>query len=462
VIRWPHAKFMIAVLVAGLFAVPAASAGVPWMADPSTQKIQTLEQALAWSYGNNPGLQSARAAFRAAQETLPQAMAGWQPTVVAGADITAERISGREGNGTTSKQIDASFTQPLFHGGQTLAAVKSARNTIEAQRALLRDRVQQTMLQAVTAYMNVVRDESLLEVADNNVKDLREQLKAVRARFSVGNITKTDVSQAEAALAKAQADRTAALGNLRTSNAAFEQVIGFLPAKLEKPNVNLPIPPTLDEAKDFGDRYNPQVVASAYLQESSRSDIDRAFGQLLPRIDLNGDVGHVYDPQPGGEPDTTARSIGISASIPLYTGGLIQSQVRQARHTANQRYLDILNTKRLVRESIVSGWETFSATRAEIDSRKAQVKAARVALDGIRQEATVGTRTVLDALNTEQEYLIAKVSLVTAQRDEVVAAYTLAAALGLLTPDTLGFPEIPGYEGGKPASSAHVDKGRVR
>jgi len=136
--------------------------------------IQTLEEVLAWSYVNNPSLQSARAAFRAAEEALPQALSGWQPTVTADANATTERISGETtGNGTTSKEVDAVFTQPLYHGGQTVAAVKSARNAIESQRALLRDRVQQVMLAAVTAYMNVVRDQSLLSVAENNVKDLR-------------------------------------------------------------------------------------------------------------------------------------------------------------------------------------------------------------------------------------------------------------------------------------------------
>ncbi len=344
-----------------------------------------------------------------------------------------------------------------------MAAVKSARNAIESQRALLRDKVQQVMLAAVTAYMNVVRDQSRLSVAENNVKDLGEQYKASSARFKVGDITKTDVSQAEAALAQAEAGRITALGNLRTSNAVFEQVVGYPPQTLAQPDMKLPIPPTIDEATDFGDRYNPQVVAATYLQQSSKAEVDRIFGQQLPRLDLVGDVGRENEPQPGGLPDSTVRSVGITASIPLFTGGLLQSQVRQARHVANERYLDILDTRRQVRESIVGSWETLAATRAGIESRKAAVSASRQALDGIKQEAEVGTRTVLDELNTEQNWLTDQVSLVTAQRDEVVATFALGDALGLLTPAVLGFPEIPGYEDGSKASpSGYVDKGSPR
>ncbi len=420
--------------------------------------FHSLQDVLAWSYANNPSLLSARAAFRATEEDLPQALSGFQPNLSAGANITNEHVGGAVAHdGTTSKQADASFVQPVFHGGQTLAQVKGARDTIEAQRALLHDREQQILLQATTAYMNVVRDQALLKVADNNVHDLHEQYKAASDRFKVGAITRTDVAQAEAALAKAQADRTAALGNLRTSNAVFEQIVGFAPGSVRQPDMHLPVPSTLDEATDFADRYNPQVIASIYLQKFSQSEVDRIFGKMLPQVDLSGDVERNFDPQPGGIPDNTTRVIGLTATIPLYTGGLLSSQVRQAKFTANQKYLDTLDTRRQVRQDVVSGWETLAATKAEIDSRDAQVKAARTALEGIRQEADVGTRTVLDALNTEQDYLNAEVALVTAQRDEVVALFTLADAMGLLTPATLGFPEIGG--GLKP-QSAHVDKGK--
>src|ERR1017187_10416285 len=170
-------------------------------ADQQPAGFHKLLDVLAWSYANNPSLLSARAGFRAAEEALPQALSGWQPSVSGSGNITGETITGSgAANGTTSKQIGAALTQPLFHGGQTLAGVKSARASIEAQRALLRDREQQVLLQAATAYMNVVRDQSLLHVSEKNVTDLDQQLKASRGRFKVGDITKTDVSQAEAAL----------------------------------------------------------------------------------------------------------------------------------------------------------------------------------------------------------------------------------------------------------------------
>lgn len=471
----PHKAYsdeVIAGLMPGDIVTPVAghSAVAAHKAKPAKHKkpietkknaadFHSLQDVLAWSYANNPSLLSARAAFHATKENLPQALSGFQPNVSAGANITNEHISGAvTHNGTTSKQVDAGFVQPIFHGGQTLAQVKGARDTIEAQRALLQDRGQQILLQATTAYMNVVRDQALLKVADNNVRDLQEQYNAASDRFKVGAITRTDVAQAQAALARAQADRTAALGDLRTSNAVFEQIVGFPPGTVVQPDLSLPIPATLDEATEFADRYNPQIIASIHLHKFSQSEIDRIFGKMLPQVDLSGDVERNFDPQPGGVSDNTTRVIGLTATIPLYTGGLLSSQVRQAKFTANQRYLDTLDTRRQVRQNVVSGWETLAATKAEIDSRKAQVKAARTALEGIRQEADVGTRTVLDALNTEQEYLNAEVALVIAERDEVIAAFSLASAMGLLTPSTLGFPEIGGLDRTIQRCSGHVDK----
>jgi outer membrane protein len=411
--------------------------------DTTEPAFSNLADVLQWSYVHNPSLRSARAAFKASEEALPQALSGWQPVVTATGLVGKTRVQGDKlGDGAFNKEGTAGFTQPLYRGGQTVAATGSARNAILAQRALLRDKEQQVLLQVATAYMNVFRDKALLKLSDNNVNDLAQQLKAAQDRFTVGDITKTDVSQAQAALSAAQADRTAALGNLRTSRAAYEQLIGFAPENLGYPVLHFPIPPTLDEAAAVADKENPQIAAATYLQKSSTYDVDRIFGQLLPELDLVGDVDRDYEPVPIGGPTATTETIGVSATVPLYEGGLIRSQVRQAKYTANQRYLDILDAQRQVRQALVTSWESLNATRAEIDSRKTQVEAAKIALDGIRQEANVGTRTVLDELNTEQDYLNAEVSLVTTQRDDIVATFALASNLGFLNPNVLGFPEI--------------------
>jgi TolC family type I secretion outer membrane protein len=412
-------------------------------AEPQTPLLK-LEDVLRYSYVHNKSLQSARAGLRAVQERLPQAQAGWKPTVSATAGVNAVDVEGdiAGSDGAITKDIQAEFSQPIYRGGRTVAATGSAMNVILAQRSLLRDQEQAVLLDAATSYMDVTRDTALLALAENNHDVIGRQLKATQARFDVGDLTRTDVSQAQARLAGAEANRISAQGNLRKSRATFEQVTGQPVGLTGDPQLTFPLPDTLEQAVEQAEKYNPRIVAARFLHQAAKKDIDLVFGGMLPQVAMTGSIGRAYDPQPGLVDKTTTTSLGINATVPIYNGGVTQSRVREAKYTANQRYLEILDAASNVREEVVRNWENLRAAQAEINSRVAQVEAAKLAQEGVHQEAEVGARTILDALDAEQEYLDAQTALVAARRNEIVATFALASTLGLLSPETLGFADL--------------------
>lgn len=400
-----------------------------------------LSGALRMAYLNNPALNSGRADLLATQEALPQAQAGWKPLLSANADVTNNHVdtSGGGDDSGTSKGVGLILNQPIYRGGRTVAQSGSARYLIKARSEILRAQEQDVFAAATAAYMDVLRDMALLELRRQNQDLLGRQLKATRDRFEVGELTKTDVSQSEARLAGAEADTIDANGNLNAARAVFMQVIGAPPDMLAPPDLAPTLPSSLDEAVKLAEESSPLVVAAENLHLSSEKDIDTVFGELLPQIGFFTSLDKTYDPPGSTSGDRTNRAIGLEASVPLYEAGAVRSRVRQAKHAANSRYLDIMDAKRQAREAAVRNWEDLQAARAQIDSRIAQVKASRIAQEGVRQEAEFGARSVLDSLDADQELLDAEVALVAARRDEVVARFGLLAALGLLTPETLGF-----------------------
>lgn len=410
----------------------------------ASEPLETLEGVLAYSYHNNPTLQAARAELFSVQENLPQAQAGWKPTIGADANVQKSWIDGSNfgGDGTVSKTIGAEITQPLFRGGRTVAATDEARQQIAAQRALLLSLEQDVMLGVATAYVDVVRDEAVVKLQDKTRSVIARELEASRDRFELGEITLTDVSQAEARLARAEADRISALGALKISRARYNSLVGHYPGNLGRPVLNFGFADDLDTLISEGEEYNPSVLAAKYLHESAEFNVDETFGELLPTIQAFGNWQRDYDPQPGLLDQSETSSIGISASIPLYQAGSVRSRIRQAKHTANQRYIEILESRRDVREQVSIAWQNLKSAEAEIESRKAQVKAAAVAQEGVREEAFLGARTVLDTLDADQELLDAETALLSAERDEVVAQFELASALGMLKPKNLGFGDF--------------------
>ncbi len=404
---------------------------------PGAAFAQSFEEALTAAYLNNPTLLSDRARQRATDESVPQALSGWRPTVIVSANLgkgSVDSSSSPGSNNISPRGYSTTITQPLYRGGRTVAETSQAENTVQAGNAQLLATEQAVMLGAAVAYMNVVRDQSVLDLNAANEQVLRRQLQATEDRFRVGDITRTDVAQAEARLAKAIADKIMADGNLQASRANFQNFVGFLPGKLKFPKAISNLPKSMQEAVEKAVAFNPNVVAADYTSRAAKDAIDVARSALLPNLSLVGEFSQGWEQSTQGMRTTNAQG-NFVVSVPLYQGGSEYSLIRQQKQTASQRRIQVDQSRRDAQENAMQGWEALKSAQAQIKAFSSQIKAAEIALDGVQREAQVGARTVLDVLNAEQELLDARVSLVLSQRDEMVAAVQLKAAVGRLTAD---------------------------
>lgn len=367
-------------------------------------QAETLRDALASAYVNNPTLQAARAQLRATDELVPQALAGRRPGVSAFADAGKSNTSsnGGSGNNLSPRSFGIQLEQPLWTGGRVDASISSAENQILAQRALLRSTEQDILLQGAVAYGDVYRDQAVLELSINNVRVLERQLQATRDRFEVGEVTRTDVAQAEARLEVAKAERTRAEAALAASRAAYENVIGKVPGTLTEPDPFAPLPSSRDDAQMQSRERNPNVLAARYAEAAARSQVERAKAERMPSIGLAAAHTRSYDSSSLISRSEDSRIV-ASLSVPLYQAGAEYSGIRQAKQVAAQRRNELARAERDVVEAATSAWENLLATRARIQSLEAAVRAAQIALEGVREEASVGARTTLDVLDAEQE-----------------------------------------------------------
>jgi TolC family type I secretion outer membrane protein len=412
--------------------VPAAPPVIAPVAQASTF---TLNDALAAAYANNPDLEAIRAELRATDEQYPQAFSGFRPSVTGSADYSSTHNTGNATrNGSDPKMLAVTVTQPVYSGGSTVAEVSRASNVIKAEREKLRVAEQTVLLSAVTAYMNVLRDREIVDLNISNESVLKSHVDAAREQFRLGSITKTDVSQSEARLAEAVASRIAAEGNLKTSRADFEQVIGAPPDDLVKPALLSAVPGTLEEALNEALASNPALLQAQYLSAAAEASTRAVQGALLPSVDLSGSVARVYDPATGASDHLNQTSVGVTATVPFYSaGGSTYSQVREARQTETQRRREVDSAARSVRQSVISAWATLAAASAETEARRVQIDAESMAREGVKVESEYGSRTTLDLLDAEQEYLNARVARVISERNRTVATYGLLAAVGKLT-----------------------------
>jgi outer membrane protein len=405
---------------------------------------QPLQEALALAYANNPTLQAARAQLRAVDENVPQALSGWRPTVqVTGSYGTA---TGRATTSGQSRNIDrdpasiqASVTQPLYRGGRTVAQTRRAENLVLAQRARLLSTEQQVLADTVNAYVAVIRDQEEVRLNINNEQVLTRQLSATNERFRVGEITRTDVAQAESRLAGTRASRADAEGRLQQSRATFTRLVGQPPQRLIAPQPLRSPVANAAEAGALAGRNNPAVVSALFDEAAARDLVDVNFGTLLPQVSLNGSTFR-NDNQQTPDSRGTGSQVTANLTVPIYQGGAEYSQVRQARQQAQQARQVVADQRRTASQQATSAWETLNAARAQVDSVRAQIRAAEIALDGVQREAIVGSRTTLDVLNAEQELLNARVSLVRALANVITASHALAASVGRLTAQDLGLP----------------------
>jgi outer membrane protein len=416
-----------------------------WM--PSAFAADTLNDALVKTYNSNPQLMSERASLRATDEQVSQAIAQWRPNVSINGSATHSETETKTDNlvpaGTKAlkNNWNASVTasQTVFAGGRILAQRRQADAQVRAGRARLHSREQSVLLDTVTSYMNVVRDESVVKLNKTNIELLTKQLEAAKARFDVGEITRTDVSQAEARLAAGQAALTAAEANRTASRLFYERTVGEAPATLDAKPALPPMPENEIAARTLANKQNPTLVAARQLEESSEYAIDQAVGGMLPTVSVEASYGR-NGQEYGDETIGDAATITARATVPLYQGGAEWSQIRQAKELNNKARLDTEFTRRTTDESVSNAWEAYRAARASSEANRQQVKASEIAFEGVQQELEVGSRTTLDVLDQQQELLNARVALVRSERDEVVAAYSLLATVGRLTAADLQLP----------------------
>lgn len=394
---------------------------------------QSMNEALAAAYESNPTLLAQRAQLRATEQGLPEARAGWKPTVTADAQAGVANVD----NGTTTENLNPmsygiNANQPLYRGGRTAAGVSRAKNQIQAEQARLTSVEQKVLMDAATIYMDVARDRAVLELTTRNEQVLSRELRATEDRRRVGELTRTDVAQAKAREAGAIAARIQAEGKLQTSLAEYERIIGR-PAEMPKaPPPLAGLPRDLQEALRLSEENNPDIRAADFQEQASQAEVRLARGEMLPTLSLNGRVEHREE---FNAPDTESDSAQIMAqlSIPLYQGGGPTARTQRAKETAGQRRQQLDEARRTVRAATIAGWENLAGARARVAQFEAQVEANTTALQGTRQQARHGTRILLDVLNAEQELLDAQVSLEVARRDAYVAGLRVLSLIGRLT-----------------------------
>ena len=403
---------------------------------------ETLAEALVAAYLNNPDLLVERASLRATDEQVPRALSGWRPTIRLTGEIGKAHVDSEISFQTsdeirTPARVALILTQPLFRGGLTTAETRRAENLVRADRARLVEAEQNVLLRVTSAYMNVLRDQEVLNLAINNEQRLRRQLQAARDRFEVGEVTRTDVAQAEARVSNAVAERVRSQSDLITSRAAYLTVTGSLPENLTPPPPLGGMPKSELASREAATKESPVILRALYIERAARDDIAVRMAALLPTIDLNGEFSRSEDSSSRGSL-TTRKQITASITVPLYQSGSEHSDVRAAREVASQRRIEIEQNRRAVLENVTQSWEDLLTAQAEIVAFRDAVRAAAIALDGVEQEAAVGSRTTLDVLDAEQELFDVRVELVRAERDNVVASYFLWASMGRLSVSSLG------------------------
>jgi outer membrane protein len=399
-------------------------------------RAESLKQALTSAYMTNPGLDAQRASLRASDEDVPRAKAGYRPTISGSGDVSVTHTNTKPpgaGDGEThSKGLGLTMSQSLFRGFRVFNSVNVAEASVRAARETLRLTEQTTLSDAIGAYLDVVRDQGILRVRENNVKVLTNELRATQERFAVGEVTKTDVAQAEASRAASLSALDLAKSNLRTDLANYERTIGHPAGQVqEPPPLDKSLPKNLNEAIQLALAEHPNVVQAVYQEQAARHQVDLIRGELLPTVSLDTAYAHRYEPS---RTTDQAESTSVTGRVTwqFWNGGEVESRIRQAKHTAVSRLQLIEQQKGIVQAGVVQAWSSLIASRAAVISDQQAVTSNRTALAGVREEEKVGQRTLLDVLNAEQALLNSEVTLYGDKRNLVFASYNMLAAVGRL------------------------------
>ena len=398
-------------------------------------RAETLADALVTAVRTSPELTQARANVRILAERAVQARSQGRLQVDGSVNLTARFFQLEELNYPTTMQLDV--VQPLYTGGQVENATEAALTRMTAQEARVVLTEQQVLLNTVLAYMNVMRDETLVELSENNVRLITEQLRAAEERFDVGEVTRTDVAQAEARQAASRSLLAARTGQLRASLEAFRRSVGVYPQDLQPPPPIPDVPDTLEQALAIAYVEDPEILAARLERLAAGSDVRQAIGALLPQVSLLGRVSR-SDVLAVRDDAATNATIGLQVTLPFYDGGFSYSRVREAQALVASEEADISTIMRDTAEQVGAAWADLQVAQASIQAGELEVRAAEIAFEGVREEAKVGARTTLDVLDAEQELQNARGNLVVSRRDMVVAAYTLLFAIGKLSVEHLG------------------------
>ncbi|MGC8523894.1 MAG: TolC family outer membrane protein [Acidibrevibacterium sp.] len=428
---------------------PMPHAASPAASPPRGEPPHTLVAALVAAYSTNPTLLSERAHLRSVDENVPTALAGWRPQVTfqgeAGYGYGTQSLYFPPGplqvfaNARDLGIAQANITQPLYTGGRVHAQTEEAENNVMAERAKLIATEQQVFSQAVNAYVTVIEDQQLLALNINNEQVLTKQLQATNDRFRVGEITRTDVAQAEAALAQARSQRETAEGTLQTARSTYLSIIGEQAEHLNEPQpLKLPVKDEVNVNK-LAAANNPNVINAQFQLAAAQDAIDSAFANLMPTVSIQNqnftqqNVAFPYSAVNGGQ-------VTLNLNMPIYQGGSEYAAIRQARQNEQAARKNLDEARRTAIQQATQSWETLIAARAAIASDRAAVRSNQIALEGVEREAIVGSRTTLDVLNAQQALLTSQVTLVQDLANLVNASYNVAAAVGRLTARDLNLP----------------------
>ncbi|MEA2917542.1 MAG: outer membrane protein [Bradyrhizobium sp.] len=422
----------------GVAAAPAQAEGLP--------------EALAKAYQSNPQLNAERARQRATDENVPQALAGYRPQIVASLSAGLQAVRNLlpdntfQSAGLKPWTIGITVTQTLFNGFKTANSVRVAELQVQSGREALRNVGQGVLLDAVTAYTNVLANQSLVEAQRANVTFLRETLGIVQKRLNAGDVTPTDTSQAEARLSRGLADLNSAEVNLAISQATYAQVIGNPPSRLSPAEpVDRYLPRSREEATALAFKSHPAVLAAGFDVDVATTSINVAESSLYPTVTLQGNASKSRDSDPTlGTFATDQASVVGQVTAPLYDGGTAASQTRQAKEISAQSRLVLDQVRNQARTAATGAWVAHEGAKIAVSASESEVRAAGVALQGVQKEAAGGQRTTVDVLNSQQDLISAKARLIGAQRDRVIASYTLLSAIGKLDVKTLAL-NTPDY-----------------
>ena len=413
----------------------------------TTASSENLTQALSLAYSNNPTLNAARAGLRATDENVPQAMSGYRPTVSASASGTRSWSNAEYRTGTSrnsqanSTSLGLQVQQILYRGNRTKNGVKQADAAIKAARESLRSTEQAVLYDVAASYMDILQNQAILELRKQNVAFLQEQARSARDRFAVGETISTDVSQAEARLSGAVSQVKAAEANLAASRANYQMHVGKKPGTLTAGYaVDKLFPKSMNSSISQAMSKHPAILSATYNVDVAQLAVKIAEGELLPTISVTGNAGRDWSNNNSSSNihgATNSASLTGAISIPIYSGGAVHSKVRQTKETLGQRRIQLDLARDQIRANIIASWSMLQATIPQIAAAQAQVKAYRLATRGVIEEQKVGQRTLLDVLDSQEDLITARITLVQAQRDRIIASFSVASAIGNLSASNL-------------------------